>query len=389
MGQAGFRAALPELPELDNLFAPTSVIQAAQPLAAEAFGARQTWFLANGSTCGLEAALLATCRPGEKVIVPRNVHRSVISGLVLCGAMPVYVMPDYRAEWGIPLAVSAGAIAAALAQHPDTRAVLVVSPTYEGVCADVSTIAALCRTHGIPLIVDEAHGPHFAFHPALPQPALAAGADLVVQSAHKVLSALTQAALLHRGSDRIDGARLNQALQLTQSTSPSYLLLASLDAARHQMATDGHRLMAQTLALAHTAADRLAQLAPLSVLTGQPLPPGQCWDTTRLTLRVAELGLTGWAADEFLHSRGVTAELPAAQTLSFIVSLGNTAADLDQLVTGCQQLCRHSESLPGSPPPLTDSGRLNSSDPKDILVPDRSPRAAFYAQTPLSSWEAA
>ncbi|MEO0541334.1 MAG: aminotransferase class I/II-fold pyridoxal phosphate-dependent enzyme, partial [Cyanobacteria bacterium P01_A01_bin.105] len=222
LGTSVFRADLPELPQLDNLFTPTTVIQQAQALAAEAFGAAQTWFLANGSSCGLEAALLAVCQPGDRVIVPRNVHRSVISGLVLSGAMPVYVMPEYRADWGIPLAVSAGAIAAALERHPETRAVLIVSPTYEGVCADVGEIATLCHQHHLPLIVDEAHGPHFAFHPDLPLPALAAGADLVVQSAHKVLSAMTQAALLHRGTDRIDAARLSQALQLTQSTSPSY-----------------------------------------------------------------------------------------------------------------------------------------------------------------------
>ncbi|MEO1592288.1 MAG: aminotransferase class I/II-fold pyridoxal phosphate-dependent enzyme [Cyanobacteria bacterium J06632_22] len=387
LGQKAFQADLPELPELDNLFAPTTVIQQAQTLAAEAFGAQQTWFLANGSTCGLEAALLAVCNPGDKVIVPRNAHRSVISGLVLGGAMPVYVMPEYRADWGIPLAVSASAIATTLAQHPDTRAVLVVSPTYEGICADIDAIARCCHAHGVPLIVDEAHGPHFAFHRELPQPALALGADLVVQSAHKVLSALTQAALLHRGSDRIDGARLAQALQLTQSTSPSYLLLASLDAARHQMATDGPKLMSQTLALAESAAAQLSTLSGIDVLTGQPLAQGQRWDQTRLTISVAGLGLTGWAADEFLHERGVTAELPAAQTLTFIISLGNTAADIDQLVAGCQQLCQLRSQ---TPTPQWSTLQFSPAELScSVAVPAQSPRTAFFAPTQSCPWEAA
>ncbi len=386
LGEAVFRADLPELPELDNLFAPVGVIQQAQTLAAEAFGAQQTWFLANGSTCGLEAALLTVCNPGDKVIVPRNAHRSVIAGLVLCGALPVYVTPDYRSDWGIPMALSAAAIAAALAQHPETKAVLIVSPTYEGICADVSAIASLCHSRNLPLIVDEAHGPHFAFHAELPPSALSAGADLVVQSAHKVLAALTQAALLHCGScDRVDIARLAQALQLTQSTSPSYVLLASLDAARHQLATDGLRLMTQTLTLAQSAIDRLDQMDGLQVLTGQPLTTGQCWDLTRLTINVAGLGLSGWAADEWLHDWGVTAELPAAQTLTFIISLGNTLADVDRLIEGCRALVQ-SSLVTGQPVPTapTDYGGGQSDS-----MPARSPRAAFFAATQLCSTTAA
>ncbi|MEL7504179.1 MAG: aminotransferase class I/II-fold pyridoxal phosphate-dependent enzyme [Cyanobacteria bacterium J06554_6] len=379
-----FRADLPELPELDNLFAPNAVIQQAQALAAEAFGAEQTWFLANGSTCGIEAAILAVCNPGDKIIVPRNAHRSVIAGLVLAGAMPVFIMPEYRADWGIALGLTPATVAAALAKYPDVKAVLLVSPSYEGICVNVGAIADLAHHYGCPLIVDEAHGPHFAFHPELPCPALEAGADLVVQSAHKVLAAFTQAALLHRQFDRVCLTRLTQALQLTQSTSPSYLLLASLDAARHQMALSGQALMTQTLQLARAAAAQLSPLAGLQVLTGQSLPAGQQWDATRLTLRVTELGLTGWAADEYLHSIGVTAELPAAETLTFIISLGNTPDDIDRLVAGCQKLCgvpqerlRH-RTLPAAQPISAKLPALASLCPSEI--PARAPRAAFFAR---------
>jgi arginine decarboxylase len=241
LGLQALRVDLPELPELDNLFAPEGVIQEAQTLAAEAFGAEQTYFLANGSTCGIEAAILATCGPGDKIIVPRNAHRSVIAGLVLAGAMPVFVEPQYAPELGLVLGISADAIASALHRHPDTRAVLVVSPTYHGICSDIAAIAHLAHAHHLPLLVDEAHGAHFGFHPHLPSTALGQGADLVVQSTHKLLGALTQASMLHTQGHRINRSRLQAALQLTQSTSPSYLLLASLDAARHQMATGGAR----------------------------------------------------------------------------------------------------------------------------------------------------
>lgn len=330
-GAKVFRADLPELPELDNLFAPEGVILAAQKLAAEAFGAEQTWFLANGSTCGIEAAILATCGPGDKLILPRNVHVSAISGLILSGATPVYVPARYSEEWDISLDVASADIEAALRAHPDAKAVLIVSPTYHGICSDLSAIAHLTHARNIPLIVDEAHAPHFAFHPDFPASALKAGADIAIQSAHKVLSAFTQSALLHGQGNRIDRNRITQALQLTQSTSPSYLLLGSLDSARCQMATAGFSLMAQALSLADRAWQQLSELPGLRVL--------QPDDRTRITVDVSGLGITGFQADELLSDRfGVTAELPALRHLMFLITLGNTQADIDQLVEGFRRL---------------------------------------------------
>ena len=330
-GAKVFRADLPELPELDNLFAPEGVILAAQKLAAEAFGAEQTWFLANGSTCGIEAAILAVCGPGDKLILPRNVHVSAISGLILSGATPVYVPARYSDEWDISLNVGSADIEAALRAHPDAKAVLVVSPTYHGICSDLRAIAPLTHAHNIPLIVDEAHAPHFAFHPDFPLSALKAGADIAIQSAHKVLSAFTQSALLHVQGNRIDRSRITQSLQLTQSTSPSYLLLGSLDSARCQMATEGFSLMAQALDLADRAGQRLSELPGLRVL--------QPDDRTRITVDVSGLGITGFQADELLSDRfGVTAELPALRHLMFLITLGNTQADIDRLVEGFRRL---------------------------------------------------
>lgn len=172
VGDRTLQADLPELPELDNLFAPQGAIAQAQTLAAQTFGAEQTWFLANGSTAGIIAAILATCNPGDKILLPRNVHQSAISGLILSGAMPIFLQPEYDANLDIAHSVTPETVAIALQTHPDAKAILIVYPTYYGVCAEIQAIANLAHAAGIPLLVDEAHGAHFAFHPDLPISAL-------------------------------------------------------------------------------------------------------------------------------------------------------------------------------------------------------------------------
>jgi len=387
-GSSVFRADLPELAELDNLFAPQGVIQEAQQLAAAAFGAEHTWFLVNGSTCGVEAAILATCATGDKIILPRNVHQSAIAALILSGALPIFVTPLYDPVLDIAHSITVDGVAAALEQHPDAKAVMMVYPTYYGVCGDVAAIAQLAHQHGIPLLVDEAHGPHFAFHPDLPTPALASGADLSVQSIHKVLGAMTQASMLHVQGSWIDTDRLSKSLQLLQSTSPSYLLLASLDAARQQMAMQGEQLMSRTLHLADAARTQISQIPGLSVLEPVVTPSGAtlqtpgffALDRTRLTVTVSGLGLTGFEADEILNQQlNVTAELPSLQHLTFIVSLGNTEADIAALVQAFTTLSKEYKR---------NSYHMQASaDDKVTQIADSvhfgliSPRDAFFSQT--------
>ena len=335
LGKSVFQADLPELPELDNLFAPEGAIEEAQQLAAEAFGAKKTWFLVNGSTCGVIAAILGTCGSGDKIILPRNIHQSAIAGLVLSGAIPIFINPAYDPEVDLVYSITPEAVESALKQHPDAKAVMMLYPTYQGICGNIEAIAQLVHQHSIPLLVDEAHGAHFTFHPDLPPSALSAGADLVVQSTHKVLGAMTQASMLHIQGLRIDPQRISKALQLLQSTSPSYLFLASLDAARQQMALHGKKLMTRTLQLAEEARIRLSQISGLSVLEpfSQATPGFMTLDRTRLTVNITQLGLSGFEADEILHQQlGVTAELPMLQHLTFIITIGNTAADIEKLV---------------------------------------------------------
>ncbi|MEM7712018.1 MAG: aminotransferase class I/II-fold pyridoxal phosphate-dependent enzyme [Cyanobacteria bacterium P01_A01_bin.68] len=393
-GKAVFKADLTELTELDCLFAPQGVIQQAQQLAAAAFGASQTWFLVNGSTCGIEAAIMATCgdKPQgharsdrDKIILPRNVHSSAISGLILSGAMPIFINPEYDSTLDITHSITPQSLEKALQKHPDTKAVMMVYPTYYGVCGDILAIAKLTQEYNIPLLVDEAHGAHFKFHPQLPISALNAGADLTVQSTHKTLGGMTQASMLHVQGDRININRIDKALQLLQSTSPSYLLLASLDAARQQIALHGKELLTHTLQLADEARKRINQIPGLSVFEHFDL------DKTRLTVTVSKLGITGFEAEEILDEElNVTPEFASLKHLTFIISLGNTLSDIEQLVKAFTTLSRkyHSPLLNFSEEIGSESSSNNSPLPAcgegvggGVYSPGLSPRQAFFAAT--------
>lgn len=367
-----FRADLPELPELDNLFAPEGVLEASQILAAQAFGAEKTWFLVNGSTCGIIAAILATCQPGDEIILPRNVHQSVISGLILSGAIPIFIQPEYDPDWDIVNSITPEQIRETLITHPHTKAVMMVYPTYHGVCGNLKEIVKIVHQFNLPLLVDEAHGAHFHFHPNLPTSALAAGADLSVQSTHKVLGAMTQASMLHLQGNRISTHRLNQALQFVESSSPSYLLLASLDAARQQMALIGEKLMIKTIELSQKARNLLSKIEPIQVLEKKQTPGFYDLDITRLTIKVSPLGLDGFTLDEILHQQqGVTAELPLFHHLTFIISLGNTDRDIEKLVSAFQHLSRKQKS----PKFFQKIPNFSHEFPQSFL----SPRQAFFA----------
>jgi arginine decarboxylase len=389
-GEALWRADLPELPDFDNLFAPEAAIAAAQQLAAQAFGADRTWFLCNGSTAGVIAALSAVCRPGDRVLLPRNAHQSAIAGLIHCGAMPVIAAPNYDRAWDLDRGLTPETVALAIERYPDLAAILVVSPNYYGQSCDLAEIVAIAHQHharstpnlpsnptsnpnrSIPVIVDAAHGSHFAFHPGLPASALASGADLVIESTHKTLGALSQAAMLHLQGDRVDPDRVDRALACVQSTSPNALLLASLDAARQQMAMQGRSLLDRTLALADRFRSGLHDRGWV-VLGDRGLTDR--FDRTRITVRTADAGFSGYDADDFLYARGVAAELPTDRHLTFVVTIGNTEADIDRALAAFRDL----EALrsPVKPDPSSDHAiPLPISPP--FSEPVIRPRDAFF-----------
>lgn len=374
LGKKLFQADLPELPELDNLFAPQAAIASSQDLAAECFGAASSWFLVNGSTCGIISAIMATCKAGDKIILPRNIHQSAIAGLIITGAIPVFINPEYDTLSNITYSITSQALQYTLKHHPETKAVMVLHPSYQGICGDLSEIVNITKQHNIPLLVDEAHGGHFAFHEQLPPSALSVGADLTVQSTHKVLGAMTQAAMLHLQGDKIVPQRISKALQLMQSTSPSYILLASLDAARKQMAVEGRELMSKALNLADEAREAISQIPKLSVLEFTPRSGFKDLDRTRLTVDITQLGITGYEADEILHQKsGVTCELPLLHHLTFIITFGNTEKDIDKLIQALTILS------------ADYSKKISSVVPKTSVLPPSylkiSPREAYFAAT--------
>ncbi|YAI82195.1 MAG: aminotransferase class I/II-fold pyridoxal phosphate-dependent enzyme [cyanobacterium endosymbiont of Rhopalodia sterrenbergii] len=379
LGKTVFTADLPELPELDNLFAPSGVIQKAQKLAAEAFGAENTWFLVNGSTCGIVAAILATCNPGDKIILPRNIHQSAIAGLILSGAVPIFLNPYYDPLWDLSYSITTNSLKQALEENSDVKAVMIVYPTYHGICGDIKVIADMTHRQGIPLLVDEAHGGHFTFHQDLPPCALSVGADLTVQSTHKVLGAMTQSSMLHLQGTRIDPQRISRALQLIESTSPSYLLLASLDAARQQMALYGEELLDKTLELSEKARQQLSQIQGLSILNLEESLGGFYYlDTTRLTVNITALGLSGFKVDEIFHQQlGITAELPMLRHLAFIISMGNTISDVTKLIAAFQIL---SNSYFSSDSPISSLPHLPTPPSPHSPI---SPRETFFAVTEM------
>src|SRR4051795_7335441 len=269
----------------------------AEELAAEAYGAERTWFLTNGATQGNHALCLALAAMGTRVVAQRNSHASLVDGLVLSGGMPAFVAPEYDAELGMAHGVTAESLAAALEKVPEARAVFMVSPTYYGMVADVEGLARVAHDAGVPIVIDQAWGPHFGFHPDLPPSALALGADAVLTSTHKMVGSLTQSAMLHVApTGRIDVAAVSRAVRLVRSTSQSALLLGSLDAARRQLAVHGEALLHETLAVLGRTREKLATVPGIALigaeLVGRPGVAG--WDPLRIVLDVRATGRSGY-----------------------------------------------------------------------------------------------
>jgi arginine decarboxylase len=328
----GARALLLDVPQdiegIDLGPSPTPY-ERAERLAADAYGASRTWFLTNGATQGNHALCLALAPPGGHVVVQRNSHASVIDGLVLSGGSTKFVSPEYDDELGMALGVTPEALAQALAAAPEASAAFIVSPTYYGMAADIEGCVEAAHEAGVALVVDNAWGAHFGFHPGLPASPLALGADAVLTSTHKIVGSLTQSAMLHLGhqSDppRIDAGAVARAIRLVRSTSPSSLLLASLDAARRQLAVHGDALLDATLAAAVVAGGQIDEIPGCAVvggaLVGSPGVAG--WDPLRIVVDVRGTGCTGYEVAAGLRNAYDTySELATHATVVFVLGLG-------------------------------------------------------------------
>lgn len=348
LGDSAILADVTGVPGLDDLQQPSGILQAAQELAARAFGASYSFFVVNGTTGAVQAMILAALRPGEQLLVPRNIHKSILSGIVLAGAVPVFCMPEYDEYLGIAMGVSLQTVQQKLHSHPATKAVIMVYPTYYGVTTDLMSISSIVHHAGALLLVDEAHGPHFRFHPSFPIPALDCGSDMSAQGIHKVLGSMTQASLLQVKGERVPIWRVTAALRLLQTTSPSYLLLASLDAARKQAFLEGHSMLEKALHLARTLRSEINEIGGFLCFGREILgrPGVTDLDETKLTVTVKELGITGYQAESYLRAKfNVQAEMSDLFNIVFLVSWANTEEQARQLLSALRCLRDDAKSI--------------------------------------------
>ncbi|MEW6173110.1 MAG: aminotransferase class I/II-fold pyridoxal phosphate-dependent enzyme [Bacillota bacterium] len=385
LGASVFSADVTNVPGMDDLHQPTGAIRKAEELAARTFNADSSYFLINGSSCGVMALIMAICNPGEKILVPRNMHRSMLSGIILSGAYPVFFRPVYDIELFLPLAVKPETISDALKAHPDARAVFLISPTYNGITSDISAIADIVHGHGIPLVVDEAHGPHLGFHELLPHSALHDGADAVVHGTHKILTSFTQASMLHVKGERVDRARLEQSLRIIQSTSPSYLLMASLDAARADMASRGREMLERAIFISERLRTQCNSIPGVFSFD-------QKWasskgaaglDSTKVTITVKKLGVTGLWTEKWLREKyGVQVEMSDPLNVLAMVTSGNTSEEVDQLITGLKNIPVLARNFIETGPLLLRMTPSAGQPPEAPMIV--TPREAFFApSTPV------
>lgn len=341
VGDQALRLEVTQVLGLDDLHHATGPIMEAQALAAQAYGADRTWFLINGSSSGVQAMIMATCNPGDTILIPRNAHKSTWGACITTGALPVYVYPEYDYDHNIDHAPTVDAYRVALDAHPHARALLIVSPTYYGAMADIRAIIALAHERGVLALVDEAWGPHLPFWRGFDSAAMWCGADAAVNSTHKLVGAMSQGSMLHISTRRLDADRVDSVARLFLSTSPSCLILASIDAARMQMALQGDELLERTVRIAEAARQAIREIPGVGCfgreLVGRPGVHG--FDPTRLSFQVKGLGCTGYEFERLLRKHHhVQAEMSDLLNVLCLITIGDREEDLARLVDGIRDL---------------------------------------------------
>ena len=356
---------------LDNLCHPVSVIKEAEELAADAFGAANASFIVNGTTAAVQSMILATCKRGDKIILPRNVHISAIHALILSGAQPVYVNPGVNTRLGIPLGMTPEDLKAAIAQNPDAKAVLVNNPTYYGICSNLKEITELAHAHNMLVLVDEAHGTHFYFGEGLPASAMSCGADMTAVSMHKTGGSLTQSSLLLTGK-RLNPGCVRQIINLTQTTSGSYLLLTSLDISRSSLALDGKAMFRKVVSLAQYARDEINKIGGYYAFSKELCDGGAVYDfdTTKLSVFTRDIGLAGIEVYDILRDEyGIQIEFGDIGNILAIISAGDSEFTIERLVAALYEVKRRYAKDP--------TGMFDH----EYIAPqvEMTPQDAFYA----------
>ncbi len=311
---------------LDNLCHPVSVIKEAEELAADAFGAAHAFLMVNGTTSSVQAMILSVCKPGDKIIMPRNVHKSAINALILCGAIPVYIDPKVDTHLGIPLGSELSDARAAVEANPDAVAILINNPTYYGICSDLKGLVKLAHEHHMLALVDEAHGTHLYFGPDLPCSAMEAGADMSAVSMHKSGGSLTQSSILLVGP-RVNAGYVGQIINLTQTTSASYLLMSSLDISRRNLALRGKESFAKVVNMAQYARHEINDVGGYYAYGTELINGGSIYDfdTTKLAVYTRGIGLTGIEVYDLLRDEyDIQIEFGDLSNMLAYISIGPT-----------------------------------------------------------------
>lgn len=382
IGETALHMDVNGMEDLDYANNPTGVIFEAEKLMAEAYGAKDAFFLVNGTTSGVQSMIMSACEPGNKIIIPRNAHKSIIGGVILSGAIPVFVQPEINKNLGIAMGVPVASIKSAIDNNPHSKALLIINPTYYGATSDIKSIISIAHMHKMAVLADEAHGAHMAFHSGFPVSAIEAGADLSAISMHKTAGSLTQSSALLLKSDIISRDKVRQVLNLTYTSSASYLLMCSLDTARKQMATKGKELLENTLQLAKWARKQLNNIDGIYAfgreITGTP----GCYnfDETKLGINVRNLGYTGYQIESILRKQyNIQVEMSDLYNVLALITIGDRKEDVEALVNAFKGISLKSEIKE------LKNSTIIPPNPEMIV----SPRDAFYSNKKVVSLEAA
>ena len=357
---------------LDNLCHPVSVIKEAEQLAADAFNAAHAFFMVGGTTSSVQSMIMASVKAGEKIIMPRNVHRSAINAMILTGAIPIYVNPEVDKRLGISLGMSIDQVKQAIIDNPDAKAILVINPTYYGICSNLKEIVRLAHEHNMLALVDEAHGTHFYFSDDLPMSAMEAGADMASVSMHKSGGSLTQSSFLLLGPN-VNADYVRQVINLTQTTSGSYLLMVSLDMSRKNLALNGKETFSKVRRLAHYAREEINQIGDYYAYCRELINGDSVYDfdVTKLSIFTLDVGLAGIEVYDLLRDEyGIQIEFGDIGNVLAYISVGDSEANIERLVGALSEIRRRFKK--------DRSGMLDHEyiNPEVVI----SPQAAFYGE---------
>lgn len=374
-GKTVLKYDLTETPLTDDLHEADGAIKEAESLASELFGSDRTFFLVNGTTCANEAMIISSVCEGEKILVARNCHKSVLMGLIISGASPVYIEPEISGVFSAFGSISPEKVELAFKNHPDIKAFILTSPTYYGIGSDLQKIADICHSHGALLLVDEAHGSHFAFSDKLPKTALSCGADMVSQSTHKTLNSMTQSSMLHVKGSLVDISKVDAALKIVQSTSPSYILMASLDAARQNAALNGRTAVCRMLDITSYIRSALSSIDGVSCPENVDGNEVFSFDKTRIIFSVK--GISGFSLSEILLEKyNICCEMADNYNVVSIIGSSDSYEDADRLINAVKEI----------------AATVNTGKIKEFSLPPMppiamTPRKAFFAKSTRTNFK--